>query len=65
MKWVKQSGDWEKQATRAFLVLTEGPRVAIPSILGANGGLNPKAGFTRGNLELTVLIEKPGMCLIF
>lgn len=44
--------------TRTFLDLTKNPRVAILSIPGAEGSLNPRAGFRRGNLGGTALIKR-------
>lgn len=64
MKRVKKLGAWKKPASRAFGFSLESPRVVVPAILGANGDLNTRAGFIRGNLEVTALVGKPGMCLI-
>lgn len=62
---VSEAGRWKGlcnwatgKHTRTFLDLIESPRVAILSIPGAEGSLNPRAGFGRGNLGGTALTER-------
>lgn len=64
MTRVKPLGDWEKQATR-HLGFSLKPPGCHSCCSGCKWRFEHEAGWARGNLEVTNLMEKPGLCLTF